>query len=89
MLIVLLAALGLASAGQPRSEFKVYVFTAASAAFSDQLETARQEAVKLLEPQIEKKKALTIVDDPARADLQVEVLAAGKKDWGASAQRPP
>jgi hypothetical protein len=84
MLTLLVFALLLTPTSPPaQRDVHVYVFTAESASqFSDHLLLDRQEAVSRLKVEIEGKKGLTVVNEQANADLQVEVLAAFKKDMG-------
>jgi hypothetical protein len=87
--LILLTFLVGPTAAQRPPDVRVYVFTAPSVSgFADQLLLDRQDAVKQLAAQIEKQKALTVVDDPDRADLQVEVVGALKKDMGRERTTP-
>ncbi len=83
--MLLLTALVLALSAAPTSSDRVaiYVFAQPSATgFTDVNQQQRAQSVADLTRELSKKKTLTVVDDPDRADLQIEVLENTLKATG-------
>ena len=65
------------------SDITVHVFTAVDpSGFTDPLQAQRFDSLAQLKLALEKKKAITVVDQAEGADLTIEVLQAGKLETG-------